>query len=180
FLRERSPADRAVWQPLLSIYRELGDGDRLGSVISSTLPNLVTPAERNALRLEHVRFLIENLKRYHDALDVLRDALADDADNLEAAELYESTLRQLGDDDGIAEFLWSRFEDAQRRGHRDSTVDVATRLGDLLEEQGSPDAGRVYGAALIVAPDDREILRPFGSKRDASHNPRDGALLMAL
>ena len=31
FLRERSPADRAVWQPLLTIYRELGDGDRLGS-----------------------------------------------------------------------------------------------------------------------------------------------------
>src|SRR6185295_18997590 len=57
FLRERSPADRAVWQPVLSIYRELGDADRLGSVISSTLPNLVTAAERNALRLEHVRFL---------------------------------------------------------------------------------------------------------------------------
>src|SRR6185436_8799788 len=86
FLRERSPADRAVWQPLLSNYRELGDADRLGSVISSTLPNLVTPAERNALRLEHVRFLIENLRRHHDALDVLRDALSDDADNLEAAE----------------------------------------------------------------------------------------------
>ena len=34
FLRERSPADRAVWQPLLTIYRELGDGDRLGSVVS--------------------------------------------------------------------------------------------------------------------------------------------------
>jgi hypothetical protein len=95
----------------------------------------------------------------HDALDVLRDALADDADNLEAAELYESTLRELGDDDGIAEFLWSRFEDAQRRGHRDSTVDVALRLGDLLEKTGSPDAVRVYRAALIVAPDDREILR---------------------
>ncbi len=38
FLRERSPSDRAVWQPLLTIYRELGDGDRLGSVVTSTLP----------------------------------------------------------------------------------------------------------------------------------------------
>ena len=178
FLRERSPADRAVWQPLLSIYRELGDADRLGSVISSTLPNLVTPAERNALRLEHVRFLIENLKRHHDALDVLRDALADDADNLEAAELYESTLRQLGDDDGIAEFLWSRFEDAQRRGHRDSTVDVALRLGDLLEKTGSPDAIRVYRAALIVAPDDREILRRVVAQLGEHDAPREGAVLM--
>jgi tetratricopeptide (TPR) repeat protein len=178
FLRERSPADRAVWQPLLAIYRELGDADRLGSVISSTLPNLITPAERNALRLEHVRFLIENLKRHHDALDVLRDALADDADNLEAAELYESTLRQLGDDDGIAEFLWSRFEDAQRRGHRDTTVDVALRLGDLLEKTGSTDAIRVYRAALIVAPDDREILRRVVAQLDEHDAPREGAVLM--
>jgi tetratricopeptide (TPR) repeat protein len=178
FLRERSPADRAVWQPLLTIYRELGDGDRLGSVISSTLPNLVTPAERNALRLEHARFLIENLKRYHDALDVLRDGLKDDPDNLEAAELYEATLRQLGDDDGIAEFLWSRFDDAQRRGHRDSTVDVAIRLGDLLEKNGSPDAVRVYRAALIIAPDDREILRRVVSQLGEHDNPREGALLM--
>jgi tetratricopeptide (TPR) repeat protein len=178
FLRERNPSDRAVWQPLLTIYRELGDADRLGSVISSTLPNLVTPAERNTLRLEHARFLLENLKRHHDALDVLRETLADDADNLEAAELYEATLRQLGDDDGIADFLWSRFEDAQRRGHRDSTVDVAIRLGDLLEKNASPDAVRVYRAALIVAPDDREILRRVVAQLGQHDNPREGAVLM--
>ena len=178
FLRERKPDDRAVWQPLLAIYRELGDGDRLGSVISSTLPNLITPAERNALRMEHARFLIENLKRHHDALDVLRDALNDDADNLEAAEMYESTLRTLGDDEGIAEFLWSRFDDAQKRGHRDSTIDVALRLGDLLESSGSTDAIRVYRSALIVAPDDREILRRVVSKLGETENPREGAVLM--
>lgn len=178
FLRERSPADRAVWQPLITIYRELGDGDRLGSVVSSTLPNLVTPAERNALRIEHAKFLLESLKRHHDALDVMRDALQDDPDNLEAAQLYEGTLRELGDDDGIAEFLWSRFEDAQRRGHRDSTIDVAIRLGDLLEKQGSGDAIRVYRAALSVAPDDREILRRVVAQLGPQDNPREGALLM--
>jgi tetratricopeptide (TPR) repeat protein len=178
FLRDRNPADRAVWQPLITIYRDLSDGDRLSSVIGSTLPNLVTAGERNALRLEHARFLIENLKRLHDALDVLRDALADDPDNLEAAELYESSLRSLGDDDGIAEFLWSRFEDAQRRGHRDSTVDVALRLGDLLEKSGSTDAIRVYRAALIVASDDREILRRVVGQLSEHDNPREGAVLM--
>jgi tetratricopeptide (TPR) repeat protein len=178
FLRERSPSDRAVWQPLMTIYRELGDGDRLASVVSSTLPNLVTAAERNALRVEHAKFLIDNLKRHHDALDVLRDCLKDDPDNLEAAEMFEGTLRELNDDDGIAEFLWSRFEDAQRRGHRDSTVDVALRLGDLLEKNESPDAIRVYRAALIVAPDDREILRRVVSQLGTHDNPREGALLM--
>jgi len=178
FLRERSPSERAVWQPLLTIYRELGDGDRLSAVISSTLPNLVTAAERNALRIEHAKFLIENLKRHHDALDVLRDSLRDDPDNLEAAEMYEKTLRDLGDDEGIAEFLWTRFEDAQRRGHRDSTVDVAIRLGDLLEKTGSPDAIRVYRSALVIAPDDREILRRVVDKLDTHDNPREGAMLM--
>ena len=98
--------------------------------------------------------------------------------NLDAAKLYESTLRQLGDEDGIAEFLWSRFEDAQRRGHRDSTVDVAQRLGDLLEKNESPDAIRVYRAALIIAPDDREILRRVVSQLGESDNPREGAVLM--
>lgn len=178
FLRERSPADRAVWQPLMTIYRELGDGDRLASVVSSTLPNLMTAAERNALRIEHAKFLIDNLKRHHDALDVMRDALNDDPDNLEAAQMYEGTLRELGDDEGIAEFLWSRFEDAQRRGHRDSTIDVAIRLGDLLEKSGSQDAIRVYRSALAVAPDDREILRRVVSQLDPRDNPREGALLM--
>src|SRR5262245_29131267 len=57
FLRTRNPGDRAVWQPLLAIYRELGDADRLVNVISSTLPQLLTPTERNAVRLEHARFL---------------------------------------------------------------------------------------------------------------------------
>lgn len=178
FLRERNPSDRAVWQPLLTIYRELGDGDRLGSVVSSTLPALVTPAERNALRLEHATFLLDKLRRAHDALDVLRDALADDADNLEAAQLYEQTLRDLGDNDSIAEFLWSRFEDAQQRGHRESTIDVAIRLGDLLETTGSSDAARVYRAALVIAPDDREILRRVVGKLESHDNPRDAALLM--
>ncbi|HEU4650424.1 MAG TPA: hypothetical protein VFS49_03330, partial [Croceibacterium sp.] len=46
-----------------------------------------------------------------------------------------------------------------RRGNRASTVDVARRLGALLDEQGSTDAARVYRQALQVAPDDRDLLR---------------------
>src|SRR5690606_20130685 len=64
------------------------------------------------------------------------------------------------------------------RGHRDSTVDVAIRLGDLLEKQESPDAIRVYRAALIVAPDDREILRRVVAQLGDGDNPREGAVLM--
>lgn len=178
FLRERSPALQAVWQPLIAIYRELRDGDRLASVLSSTLPHLITPAERNALRVEQARFLIDKLQRPHDALDVLREALADDADDLEVAQLYESTLRALGDDDAITEFLLTRFDDAQRRGNRQTTVDVALRLGDMMERAQSPDVARVYRAALIVAPDDREILRRVVAHLGPDDDARETAVLM--
>jgi len=178
FLRERVPTERAVWQPLMTLYRELGDGDRLSSVVAATVPTLTDPAERNSVRLEHARFLIQKLKRPHDGLDVLREALADDPDCLDAAALLEQTLKELGDDEGMAEFLWSRFEDAQRRGNRASTVDVATRLGALLDATGSPDAGRVFRAALIVAPDDRTILREVVAHLGDGDDPRDRAALM--
>ncbi|MEZ4363329.1 MAG: tetratricopeptide repeat protein [Kofleriaceae bacterium] len=178
FLRERTPAERAVWQPLMAIYRELRDGDRLASVLSSTLPHLTTAAERNELRLGQARFLIEQLDRPHDALDVLREALAEDPDDREAAQLFEQTLRALGDDDGITEFLLTRFEDAQRRGNRETTVDVALRLGAILEQSESPDTARVYRAALIVAPDDREILRRVVAHLGPSDDPREAAVLM--
>lgn len=178
FLRERTPAVQAVWQPLIAIYRELRDGDRLASVLSSTLPHLTTAAERNALRVDQARFLIDRLQRPHDALDVLRESLADDADDLEVAQLYEETLRALGDDDAITDFLLTRFDDAQRRGNRQTTVDVALRLGDMLERANSPDAARVYRAALLVAPDDREILRRVVAHLGASDDARETAVLM--
>jgi len=178
FLRERAPQDRAVWEPLIGLYRQMGDGDRLAALISSTLPTLTDPAERNTLRFEHGRYMIEVLKRRHDANDVLRDILLDDPDHLEAAGLLEENLRALGDTDGLADFLWGRFEDAIKRGNRASTVDVATRLGSLLDESGSPDAGRVYRQALAVAPDDRDLLRQVVAHVGDSDDPRESALLM--
>ncbi|MBK9035655.1 MAG: hypothetical protein IPL61_31115 [Myxococcales bacterium] len=157
-LRERRPADRAVWEPLVELYQQAGDGDRLASVVSSTLPHLGDAGERNALRRAHARFLIERLARHHDAADVLRDALADDPDDLEAAEMLETNLRKQGDDDGLAEFLWARFDDAVKRGNRASTVDVALRLGAHLDATGAG-SGKVYRGALEVAPDDLQLLR---------------------
>jgi tetratricopeptide (TPR) repeat protein len=178
FLRERRPTDRTVWEPLLGLYRQLGDGDRLSSVVTSTLPSLTDPTERNAIRLEHARFLLAPLRRPHDAIDVLKDALLDDPDNLEAAALLEQTLIDLGDDEGMAEFLWNRFEDARQRGNRATTLDVAMRLGALLDRGGSPDAERVYREALEVVPDDRELLRQVIAHRDADADAAETARLL--
>src|SRR5262249_21241481 len=135
------------------------------------------PIERTALRVQHARYLIESLKRHHDALDILRDALGDDPDNLEVARLLEDTLHEVGDEEGLAEFLANRFEDARKRGAREATIDVAMRLGGLLERAGSSDAGHVYKQALAVAPDDRDLLRKVVSNLDGTA-PRESAQLM--
>jgi len=178
FLRERRPTERAVWEPLIDIYRRTGDADRLANVVSSTLPSITDINERSALRRAHARYLIDK-KRLHDAADVLRDALQDDPDDIEVAGLLEETLRETGDADGLSDFLWGRFEDAQKRRNRASIVDVAMRLGDLLDNQGvRGEAARVYRGALEFAPDDRDLLRRVVDHLTEDDDPRQGALLM--
>ena len=178
FLRERSPSDRSVWEPLIAIYRKTGDADRLANVVSSTLPGITDASGRNALRLAHAGYLLDK-QRAHDASDILRDALLDNPDDLEVAALLEQTLRATGDADGLSDFLWGRFEDAQKRGNRESIVDVAQRLGGLLDEQGvRGEAARVYRAALEYAPDDRDLLRQVIAHHTEEDDPRMGAMLM--
>lgn len=176
-LRERSPAERTVWEPLVALYQRTGDGDRLASVVSSTLPHLADAGAKNQLRRAHAGYLITGLGRPHDAIDVLRDALRDDPDDLEASSLLEQTLRAQGDDDGLAEFLWSRFDEAVKRGNPASTVDIALRLGTHLEATRA-DAGKVYRGALAVAPDDRELLRRAVATLTGEDDPHEAAGLM--
>lgn len=176
-LRERHPADRATWEPLVTLYQQAGDGDRLANVVSSTLPHLTDVGERNGLRRAHAAFLIERLSRHHDAADVLRDALRDDPDDLAAAEALEATLRSQGDDEGLAEFLGGRFDEALARGNRASTVDVAVRLAAHLEASGGA-SGPVYRRALTVAPDELSLLRGAVATISPDDDGREAAGLM--
>lgn len=176
-LRERTPADRTVWEPLLGLYRAMGDGDRAASLVSVTLPHITEVGDRGALRRDHAAYLATRLERAHDAADVLRDALTDNPDDVEAAAQLEALLRTLGDDEALTEFLWGRFGDAVRRRNPASTVDVAHRLGALLESQGSS-AAEVYRTALDVAPDDRELLRRVIAGLTADDDPAMAAGLM--
>jgi len=176
-LRERHPGDRAVWEPLIALYQTAGDGDRVANVVSSTLPHLTEVGERNALRRAHARFLTERLARHHDAADILRDALRDDPDDLAAGEALEAILRGQGDDDGLAEFLGSRFDEAIRRGNRTSVVDLAGRLAAHLEATGGA-SGPIYRRALAVAPDDLGLLRGAVATIGPDDDGREAAGLM--
>lgn len=159
FLRERNPYDRQIWEPLVELYRRAGDSERLQALIHATLPTLVDPVERNALRMQHARYLIDALQQIDEAINVLRDVLLDDPDHAEGATLLESVLRQQGDAQALVDFLWQRFDGARERGNPDTITDVAKRLGELLASMGSPEAVNVYRAALESAPESRDLLQ---------------------
>lgn len=157
-LRERNPSDRQVWEPLLELYRETGDSDRLQAVVLATLPTLVEPAERNALRMQQAHYMIGQ-DRSEDAVEILRDVLLDDPDHTQAGVMLEDVLRKTGDQEGLADFLWQRFEDTKERGNAATIPVVAARLGALLDQMGSGDTLRVYREALEVAPESVDLVR---------------------
>ncbi len=157
FLREREPNARAVWEPLLSIYLEAGNGAQLSALVDSTLPSLVDPAERTQLRLHKAQYLVDT-DNDADAIEVLRDACLDDPDSIEASQLLEQVLRKEGNEEALSDFLWQRFNDAKERGNPDTVTDIAIRLGALLD-QISGDSIQVYRQALEVAPESADLLR---------------------
>ena len=157
-LRRRDPSMRAVWEPLFDLQRKLNDDGALSSLVADTLPTLVNPAERNALRLRYAGYLIDE-GRPREATEVLRDALLDEPDNIEAMSKLETVLVDSGNDEGLADFLAQRMEMAKEAGNPEVIAHLALRLGALVERIGNGDPGQVYRDALVVAPERRELLR---------------------
>ena len=176
-LRARDPASRTVWEPLFEIYRRMGDKAALAGLVSDTLPQLVAVDERNALRLLHARALMAE-SRQREAIELLRDALLDNPDDLEVSALLENALSEGGNDDVLADFLTQRFEDAKGRGNPDTLTDVALRLGALLERMEG-DALSIYREALEHAPDSRALLRAVASGSGADESNHERAELLA-
>lgn len=179
-LRQRNPDAREVWEPLFDLRKQLGDDSALATLVEQTLPNLLSPGERNALRLRHARFLLER-DRQADAIEVLRDAYLDDQADEEVAELLEQVLSEGGDDEALTDFLGERLESARERNNPDVVVRVALQLGGLLEQMGTGDPLSVYKQALDSAPDSRDLLRKLADvvPTDAD-DPQDLALLEKL
>lgn len=162
FLRQRDPNVRAIWSPLLALYRELGNGEALSNLVDATLPSLIDPAERTQLRLEKAQYLVD-ASRDEDAIELLRDACLDAPDSIEAAALLETVLRKEGNEEALSDFLWQRFNDAKDRGNAQTISDVACRLGGLLDQIGQ-ESMPVFLQALEVVPESPELLRAVLSR----------------
>ncbi|MCA9659400.1 MAG: tetratricopeptide repeat protein, partial [Myxococcales bacterium] len=172
-LLEKDRANRAVWEPLMQVYRELDEGRRLQRLVEDTLDYLTDPGERNSLRMELARSLAERTGGETDAVRLLRDILLEDAQNHEAEALLAEIFERTGYDAELSELLQQQFLSAQERGDTEAIVSVALRLGELLRASHLDDAIATYRQALAAAPDNRQIIEALLALLGDDHDPRE-------
>ena len=164
-LLERDPAERAVWEPLLDVYRRMGALDRLDALIAKTVDAVFDPDDRRRLRMERARLSL-TAGRDDDAARVLADVLEEDRDDLAAGELLAEIYERGGRSDDLAELLARLVEAARSRAEVEPIVTLTVRLAAALAPKGvsSPrrlDAVDAYRASLDVAPGEHRLLTPL-------------------
>jgi Tfp pilus assembly protein PilF/Flp pilus assembly protein TadD len=158
-LRARTPADEALWRPLLAHYLALQDRAGVDRLVGETLPLLLEPAKRNELRLTRARFLLASDERDPLAAEALRDVLLEEPRHPEAMNLLADYYQCMGAESDLCDLLEQCFEQRAELGDRDGAVQAALRLGDVLERVGGDRAGALYERALGIWPGQRELLK---------------------
>jgi tetratricopeptide (TPR) repeat protein len=177
-LRERDPADRRVWEPLLDVYQRIGDLERLGAHVAATLEALLDPVDRNAVRLSQARFLLER-GADKEAIGLLRDALGEDPEHAEAAALLADVLQRLGSSTELVELVQRQLDGAKDKGEPAAVAELSLKLVGLYDIEGRrDDALDVVRSALDFAPDDRRLLETLVRLVGTDAHPRDRAEAM--
>jgi tetratricopeptide (TPR) repeat protein len=179
-LRERDPTARGAWQPLVELYRELGDVNSLERVVRETLDGLQEVVDRNALRLSLAKALLGDTERVDDAISVLRDALFDEPGQDEALGLLTTSLETSGKTEELIELLRDQLIGAQDRGDTTTVKTASLRLGKMVETE---EAVSIYRDALALG-DDAELLETLlgvlGDEHELSERASLSERLLAL
>jgi tetratricopeptide (TPR) repeat protein len=176
-LRQRDPAERRVWEPLLELYRELGDRVRLDRLIEETVEHVFNATDRNRLRHERARLLSDDPTRERDFVSTLRDALDEDPDDAEATRMLAEFFERTGRREELAELLSRQFERSKDVGDRDAAVTLGLRVAALLLPTRRRDALDALRSALDVAPEHPELLRAMLAALAPDDDPYERAAL---
>jgi len=175
-LRERDPADRRVWAPLLEIYRSAGDLERVNDLVRATLEALIDPEERNALRLDTARRMFQ-AGREDDGAALLHDVLAEDPDHEEATLTLADLYEKRGENEALAELLTRKLEGARER-RTPSLIPISLRMGGLLAPTRPEQAVEIYREALYIIPESPELMRAAIDLIDPAENGPERAGLL--
>ena len=177
-LKERDPADRQVWLPLLAVYRQLGDRKRLTAHVSGTIDALLDPADRNAVRMEFAKFLLEK-KKDKEATAQLREILAEDPDHAEAGAVLGDVLQRLGSSTELLDLVQRQLDGAKDRNDPETVAQLTLKLVALFQVEGRRDDSiDAIRSALDFAPTDRSLLEMLVQLVGPDANPRDRAEVM--
>ncbi len=157
-LHANDPGNRLVWEPLLTVYRGLGDEARLEALIDESVSHVFNPADRNHLRMERARILLARPGGEEAAMDALRALLDEDPDDTAATTMLADLYERAGRSEDLADLLFARFDSARERGDAEGTRVLGLRLAGLLAPTRREGAVDVLRSALEVLPDDVELL----------------------
>ncbi len=137
-LLEQEPADREVWQPLLEIYREQSDSEKLVRVLEQTVTLVDSSEDRARLRLEQANILLDQ-QQSEAAADILREILEEDPAHARASELLTELYEGQGKTDELVSLYVTRVDSAKDRQDAAVIADTSLKLGTLLERLERPD-----------------------------------------
>ncbi|HEX7453707.1 MAG TPA: tetratricopeptide repeat protein [Polyangiaceae bacterium] len=153
------PADRSIWQPLLSLLRKLGDSARLVDLISRITPVIEDGAERSALRVEQVNALLTKPGKAGEVILLLQDILADDPSQRDAARVLSELLEREGRTEDLSALLTSEIDQAKDVRDVPTIAQLSLRLAGILERKGrTAQALDVCRSALEWDPSRFELL----------------------
>lgn len=157
-LHARARTDHAAWGPLLETYRAMGDLEGVERTIKTVEDHVWDDAQRNRLRIERARILLDHSDRVGEALSALRYVLGDEPDHPEASELLREALRRSGRADEYVALLRQQLDRAWKALERDRILSLSRELAPLVEADDPATAIEIYRTASECAPDDADLI----------------------
>jgi tetratricopeptide (TPR) repeat protein len=178
-LRSSDPADREAWEPLVTVYRRLGDARRLADLLGAVVDYVDDMGERGRLRLERVRTMVDGMGLDDEhAAPLLREIVDEDPSQLEAALMLAAVLERAGDQEELASLLSRQIDAAKDRGDAASIASLALRLGRLLEQRDRSEARSVYYTGLDWEAASRPLLDALLGLLDGEDDANERADVM--
>lgn len=176
-LLEAHPADPAYVQPLLDVYRRLGDRERFESFAQRCIGDMVSPDDRANVHFALGKFLAEVVGDEQAAAGPLKAALEDRPGHDEATGLLTRILERHGRDQELAELLQVSFDRARDEQNLAAIGSLALRMGSLYGDAQPQAAIDVYRSALEWLPAEQGLIEALLARLGPEGDLRERAEL---
>jgi tetratricopeptide (TPR) repeat protein len=177
-LLESHPGDASFWQPLLDVYRRLGDRARMEEFAERCLRDLLAPDERSVVHMALARFLLDVARDEEAAIAPLKAALEDKPGDAEATASLTQILERHGRDEELAELLHAQFDRARDEQNLTTIGQLALRMGALYGRRQPQTAIDIYRSALEWLPAERPLIEALLERLGQDGDMRERAELM--